>query len=82
MFEVPKDICESIMQCSEDYRHAVEKDNKIRAWLEENNLLNNGILDCFIDSVHLQFDGLSFVDFLEKHGKDKEMVGNDTYLCG
>ena len=80
MFEVPKDIRENILCCAEDYRRAVEKDNKIRAWLEENNLLNNSILDCFIDSVHLQFDGLSFIDFLKKHDKDEEMVGNDTYL--
>lgn len=70
---IPKWVKESAIKSAHHKSIANKENEKIRDWLIKNNLYNDAVLDCLIDSIEIGNSPYTFINFLEQ---DNIIKGN------
>ncbi|KTF59852.1 MULTISPECIES: hypothetical protein [Bacillus amyloliquefaciens group] len=75
---VPDNIKKAIINSSYDYRRAIENANKIRDWLESNEINSDFMKKYFYECIESGADNWrDFQEHLETHSKDQMYDGTD-----
>ncbi|MCY8499658.1 hypothetical protein P8917_09200 [Bacillus atrophaeus] len=75
---VPDNIMRAIVHSGYYYKHAIESSNKIRDWMEANNINSDFVKDQLIDCIENGTDQWqNFIEFLEDHDEQELYDGSD-----
>lgn len=75
---VPDDIKKAILNSSFNYKQAIEDANKIRDWLESNEINSDFMKEYFSECIENGTDNWrDFLEHLETHTKDQMYDGTD-----
>ena len=71
--KIPKWMEKSAIKSAKYREISNNENNKIREWLDENNLTNSlGVMDALIDSIELTNNPEEFINYLKKYNKEDE----------
>ncbi|MCY8565631.1 hypothetical protein [Bacillus sonorensis] len=75
---VPDDIKKAIISSSYNYKQAIEEGNKIRNWLESNEINSDFMKEYFNECIENGTDNWrDFLEYLETHSKEQMYDGTD-----
>ncbi|MCY8539437.1 hypothetical protein [Bacillus haynesii] len=75
---VPDDIKKAIISSSYNYKQAIEEGNKIRNWLESNEINSDFMKGYFNECIESGTDNWrDFLEYLETHSKEQMYDGTD-----